>query len=165
MPTTIVTPPPPARILLARAAYAAYSQSTGGLNYQGLPMPDWDGLGETIQGAWRAATGTVRETVLAERALAVAWSQWDESVPPRDRIRQDMKELTEVADPEHRARRSVRTTQDLDAYRDVILQEAAAAARSRKLPYRTRIERDQLYDEGVEDAVKAVEELRGGDGA
>jgi hypothetical protein len=27
---------------LARAAYAAYGQATGGLNYQGLPMPEWE---------------------------------------------------------------------------------------------------------------------------
>lgn len=40
---------------LARAAYAAYSEVTGGLNYQGLPMPSWEDLSDTIQGAWAAA--------------------------------------------------------------------------------------------------------------
>lgn len=47
---------------LARAAYAAYGQATGGLNYQGLPMPKWEGLGETIQQAWRAAAEAAAHT-------------------------------------------------------------------------------------------------------
>jgi len=49
---------------LARAAYAAYGQSTGGLNYQGLPMPEWDGLGETIQQAWIAATEATEKAAI-----------------------------------------------------------------------------------------------------
>ena len=44
---------------LARAAYAAYGQATGGLNYQGLPMPEWDDLGEPIQRAWVAAVTAI----------------------------------------------------------------------------------------------------------
>jgi hypothetical protein len=44
---------------LARAAYAAYGESTGGKNYQGLPMPAFDDLGDTIQAAWRAAAAAV----------------------------------------------------------------------------------------------------------
>ncbi len=44
---------------LAKAAYEAYGQSTGGLNYQGLPMPEWADLGDKIQAAWRAASAAV----------------------------------------------------------------------------------------------------------
>ena len=31
-----------------RIAYRAYGDATGGLNYQGLPMPTWDDLGDTV---------------------------------------------------------------------------------------------------------------------
>lgn len=44
---------------LARVAYAAYGDSTGGLNYQGEPMPQWDDLGDAIQDAWIVAAGAV----------------------------------------------------------------------------------------------------------
>jgi hypothetical protein len=47
----------PVRLALAQAAYAAYGDHTGGLNYQGRTMPAWDNLGPTIQGAWVAAAG------------------------------------------------------------------------------------------------------------
>ncbi len=40
---------------LAQEAYEAYGQTTGGKDYQGLPMPEWADLGEQIQNAWRAA--------------------------------------------------------------------------------------------------------------
>jgi hypothetical protein len=42
---------------LAQAAYAAYGTSTGGKNYQGLPMPAWADLPEPIRDAWAAAAG------------------------------------------------------------------------------------------------------------
>jgi hypothetical protein len=45
---------------LARAAYLAYGEVTGGRNYQGLPMPDYDELPDTIQRAWRAAACAAR---------------------------------------------------------------------------------------------------------
>lgn len=44
---------------MAKLAYAAYGQSTGNKNYQGLPMPTWDDLGAPIQGAWVAAVNAV----------------------------------------------------------------------------------------------------------
>lgn len=39
----------------AQKAYAAYGATTGGKNYQGLPMPAWGELPEKIRDAWRAA--------------------------------------------------------------------------------------------------------------
>lgn len=39
----------------AQRAYAAYGVATGGLNFQGDPMPQWDDLGDTIRQAWHAA--------------------------------------------------------------------------------------------------------------
>lgn len=65
------------------------------------------------------------------QALAVSWSEWDETVPPRDRIMQDMRELTEVADPDHRARRHARTSINLDAYRAQVIGEIEALVRDR----------------------------------
>lgn len=47
------------QIRLAKLAYTAYGLSTGGKNYQGLPMPDWDALGDSIQGAWVSAINAV----------------------------------------------------------------------------------------------------------
>jgi hypothetical protein len=41
--------------LVARAAYAAYGEVTGGTNFQGQPLPAYDDLGDTIQRAWQAA--------------------------------------------------------------------------------------------------------------
>ena len=55
---------------LARAAYDAYGDHTGHLNYQGLPMPIFDDLGDTIQGAWRKAAARVDEMVRRELADA-----------------------------------------------------------------------------------------------
>lgn len=50
---------------LARAAYAAYGETTGGRNYQGQPMPAWEDLAEVIQQAWTVAAATVARTVTA----------------------------------------------------------------------------------------------------
>lgn len=44
---------------LAKTAYAAYGETTGGKNYRGEPMPAWDELGDTIQRAWTAAARAV----------------------------------------------------------------------------------------------------------
>jgi hypothetical protein len=58
---------------LARQAYRAYGQVTGFKNYQGHSMPDFDGLGETIQSAWRAAARQVTEAalILADRGPSI----------------------------------------------------------------------------------------------
>ncbi|WP_329214776.1 hypothetical protein OG352_05135 [Streptomyces sp. NBC_01485] len=54
---------------LARTAYAAYGEATGGLNYQGLPMPDFNDLGDTIQQAWiAAATAVFRDVTTPPRS-------------------------------------------------------------------------------------------------
>lgn len=41
--------------ILAEQAYVAYGETTGGKNYQGLPMPVFSALTETIRYAWVAA--------------------------------------------------------------------------------------------------------------
>lgn len=69
---------------LAQAAYRAYGDTTGGLNYQGLPMPTWGNLGPAIQAAWVAAAGRVETilvnpgTVAAEQSRANYASAWAE---------------------------------------------------------------------------------------
>ncbi len=50
----------PSPLELAQVAYAA---TTDHKNYQGLPMPEWDDLPETIQRAWVAAAEAVRVAV------------------------------------------------------------------------------------------------------
>lgn len=49
---------------LAKVAYAAYGEATGGKNYQGLPMPEWDDLGDAIQYAWVESVRAVRDHLL-----------------------------------------------------------------------------------------------------
>lgn len=49
---------------LARAAYAAYGEATGGLTHDGRPMPAWEDLGERIQRAWTAAARAVFHAVV-----------------------------------------------------------------------------------------------------
>jgi hypothetical protein len=44
---------------LAKIAYEAYGKATGGKNYLGLPMPEWDELPQEIRDAWDAAAGAV----------------------------------------------------------------------------------------------------------
>ncbi len=41
--------------ILAKMTYGAYGQVTDFKNYQGLPMPEWDALTDTIREAWKAA--------------------------------------------------------------------------------------------------------------
>lgn len=51
---------------LARAAYEAYIENSGGLNYQGLPCPTWENLTEAIRGHWTVAARKVKSIVLEE---------------------------------------------------------------------------------------------------
>ena len=55
------------RVVLAQTAYEAYGASTGGKNYQGLPMPSWGDLGEPIRAAWVAAVTTVVRDLLGSQ--------------------------------------------------------------------------------------------------
>lgn len=50
------------RITLAQIAYEAYSVSTGGKDYRGLPLTSWDDLREPIRAAWAAAATAVVNT-------------------------------------------------------------------------------------------------------
>lgn len=56
-------PPRPIELQLAKEAYRAYGQATGGKNYRGEPMPEWDDLGIVIQNAWIQAARAVADTV------------------------------------------------------------------------------------------------------
>ena len=52
---------------LARIAYTAYSDTTGGKDYQGGPLREWDELTYRPQGAaWRAAATAVVHAIAAE---------------------------------------------------------------------------------------------------
>lgn len=48
---------------LAKVAYQGYGESTGFKNYQGLPMPEWEGLGVKIQTAWVSAVCAVLDQI------------------------------------------------------------------------------------------------------
>ena len=52
---------------LARAAYEAYIENSGGLNYQGLPCPTWENLTPAIRDHWRVAALKVKELVTQEK--------------------------------------------------------------------------------------------------
>lgn len=61
---------------LAQGAYAAYGQSTGGRNFRGEPMPDWDDLPDGIRIAWQAAAQDVVNTWAAqERADPIEYGE------------------------------------------------------------------------------------------
>ena len=50
----------------AQAAYEAYSKYTGGVTFDGRPMPTWAELPDKIRDAWRtAAAAAVRSHALA----------------------------------------------------------------------------------------------------
>ncbi|MFJ9114493.1 hypothetical protein ACIRJO_02975 [Streptomyces sp. NPDC102394] len=49
---------------LAKAAYAAYGGATGGKNFRGEPMPEWEDLGPKIQTAWEVAAEAVARQIL-----------------------------------------------------------------------------------------------------
>jgi len=51
---------------LAKLAYEAYGKTTNNKNYQGLEMPAWQDLGETIQLAWKNAAKAVSDWTLGK---------------------------------------------------------------------------------------------------
>ena len=56
----------PEQLTPGQTAYNAYGATTDHLNYQGLPMPAWADLGDTIRQAWENAAAAVRDQVLSE---------------------------------------------------------------------------------------------------
>lgn len=70
----------------ARRAYAAYGAMTGGKNYQGLPMPSWDELGDVIQRAWIAAANAVRPHAAEVEAATFACECGEQFPTQLDRI-------------------------------------------------------------------------------
>lgn len=53
---------------LAKLGFEAYGKSTGGLTWDGKPIPPWENVGEKVQAAWKAATKVIAETT-ADRAI------------------------------------------------------------------------------------------------
>lgn len=52
-------------VKIAKIAYEAYIESSGGKNYRGDPCPTWDELPPAIQGHWQAAVRAVQRVVVA----------------------------------------------------------------------------------------------------
>jgi hypothetical protein len=76
---------------LARVAYDAYGDVTDHLNYQGLPMPEFDALGDKIQQAWWAAAAKMSQTLHAATF---------EQTGDRYRIVKADPQETSISDPE-----------------------------------------------------------------
>lgn len=55
----------PSVLRRARDFYAVYCASSGGLNFQGKPCPDWDALPEAIRGHWYTVALRAIELVAA----------------------------------------------------------------------------------------------------
>lgn len=65
---------------IAKSAYLAYAASTGNKNYQGLPMPAFEDLPETIRVAWECAVRQTRvclEISGERRAGTLDEQQWE----------------------------------------------------------------------------------------
>lgn len=50
-----------ASITLAQVAYEAYAEHQQWVNYQGTPIPPWEGVREDIKDAWATAVSKVLE--------------------------------------------------------------------------------------------------------
>jgi hypothetical protein len=71
---------------LAKIAYRAYGETTDFKNYQGLPMPEWENLSETIQRAWINAVADVVSPEEKPQDLKENWYCFDmypEDIDPR----------------------------------------------------------------------------------
>lgn len=62
-------------VTLGEIAYAAYGRTTNHVNYQGLPMPAWTELGDTIRLAWENAAKAVQGATVSPPILAAAESR------------------------------------------------------------------------------------------
>jgi hypothetical protein len=80
--TDAKTTPTPGQV-----AYAAYGAATDHLNYQGLPMPAWTELGDTIQRAWENAAAAVDGSSEIQRLTA-----------ERNRMARELADLRDVHD-------------------------------------------------------------------
>lgn len=49
----------PGVLLRARDLYAVYCASSNGLNYQGMPCPEWAALTDAVRGHWYTVAGRV----------------------------------------------------------------------------------------------------------
>jgi hypothetical protein len=71
---------------IAKSAYKAYSASTRNKNYQGLPMPEWEQLSQSIQTAWEVAVRQAGECFgLIGGTLPPDEQNWAGWVPPQFR--------------------------------------------------------------------------------
>lgn len=59
-------------VTLGEVAYTAYGRTTDFKNYQGLPMPAWQDLGDTIRAAWENAAKAVKGATSSPQILASA---------------------------------------------------------------------------------------------
>lgn len=124
----------------ARRAYEAYGATTGGLNYQGLPMPEFDDLGETIQCAWTAAAMVVLASRPKPREFVVSLSPTTtarllEGVR-REIARQLVSIRTElgivITDEEHIMDQQIEVDADVAAIEEVVADIPAALANIEK---------------------------------
>lgn len=72
---------------LGETAYAAYGKTTNHLNYQGLPMPAWTELGDTIRQAWENAAAAVHDGAEIQRLTT-----------ERNRLARETADLRDVHD-------------------------------------------------------------------
>lgn len=63
-------------------AYAAYGRATGFRTHDGLPMPAWEALGDTIQNAWRAAADEIVNYLADAAQEATVSSEPEQSAIP-----------------------------------------------------------------------------------
>lgn len=87
----------------AQVGYQAYVASTGGLNYQGLPCPEWNKLTDAIRAAWAAAAVSIRSEhehrFAAEFDLEVSKEELAELIAGLDALQRADKHRGEVTFP------------------------------------------------------------------
>lgn len=87
----------------AQVGYQAYVASTGGLNYQGLPCPEWSKLPDAIRAAWAAASVLIRSEhehrFAAEFDLEVSKDELAELIAGLDALQRADKHQAELTFP------------------------------------------------------------------